>query len=648
MRLILLCLLFFLPLYASETYLDIDQKKIYFLGKKSAYFVDHNGSMSISEIQKQIFTPSNEDAPSNGFSDLPYWLKINLHPRADIVNEKWYLKIDYPLLDHIELYAFDAHNKLLFQKKSGELEPFEMREIKQRHFLFAIPFKSVTPLTLYVKIKTTGSVHVPVKLMCDSDVIETEQNALLFLGVYYGIAFIIFIYNAILYSYTRDSNYLRYLLFLVTFIIWQLSFDGLGAEYLWPDSIWAKEHGTAFWIIVSATAATYFGRNFLQTFSYAKNLDRLLVFIMFFGIISAVIAIFYNYTIMIQIGAAMSILIPVILLLSSVKVLGMGNQSARFYILGWGFFLVGSMLFSLNKFNLIGGFYIFNYAQQIGSSLEMIFLSWALADRVYLLRLEYNQKLEKLNITLQERVAESLFEIRKKDQLLAHQARLASIGETIEQIAHQWRQPLNNLALINQDTYFKKRLGTLDDDSFYKAHMKTDENLQFMSKTIDDFRDFFNVDEHDENVTCKPSLIVDQALILSEATLRSSHMKVSVECHDEYAINIKKNEMIQVIINFIKNSVDAVRINAIEEAWMKITIDSDLKNDIIRFEDNAGGIETVLIDKIFEPYVSTKKSSGGTGIGLYMSRMIVEKYQGSITVSNTIEGACFEIRLPRS
>jgi len=648
MRFILFYILLFAPLYANETFVDIDQKKIYSLGKQSAYFVDSTRLMSIADIQKQTFTPSDEQAPSNGFSNLPYWLKVTLRPHQEMMHEKWYLKIDYPLLDHIHLYGFDANNTLLFQKRSGDLEPFDLREVKQRHFLFAIPFKSATPLTLYMKIQTTGSVHVPLTLIRDSDVLETEQNTLLLVGIYYGIAFIIFIYNAILYYYTRDSNYLRYLFFLGTFIICQLSFDGLGSEYLWPDSTWAKEHGIAFWIIVSATAATYFGRNFLQTFTYAKNLDRLLVFIMGVGSFMAIIAIFYNYTVMIQIGAALSILMSVILLLSSIKVLRMGNQSARFYVLGWGLFLVGTMLLALNKFNIIGGFYFFNYTQQIGSSLEMIFLSWALADRIYLLRLEYNEKLKKLNTTLQDRVESSLLEIRKKDQILSHQARLASIGETIEQIAHQWRQPLNNLALINQDIYVKRKLGTLDDESYDKAHFKIDENLQFMSKTIDDFRDFFKMDDKDESVTCKPSLIIDQALIICEATLRSSPVSISVECHHEYPVHIKKNEMIQVIINLIKNSVDAVRLNTVEEAWIKITVDSDLKCDIITLEDNAGGIDPLVMKKIFEPYVSTKKSSGGTGIGLYMSRMIVEKYKGTLEVHNTKHGASFELRLPRT
>lgn len=648
MRLFILLSLFHLCLFSSSDYVVINEKKVYALGLESSYYVDESKVMDIESIKQEHFIPSQEEVPSYGFADVAYWLKISLKPDQSILNEKWFLKIDYPLLDHLALYAYDNKGRLLFEKHGGELEPFENREIKQRDFIFEIPFESDRLLSLYLRVETSGTIHLPIKLVRDIDIIETQQDSLLLSGLYYGLFIIIFVYSFILFIYTKDKNYVYYLFFLSTFVMWQLSFDGFGVEFFWTDMWWNIEKGTVFWMILAAFASVLFGKTFLQTSLYAPRLDRILLFFIVISFLAAMAATFLDYSLMVQVGAVISILMPIFLLISGIVTYRAGNRAARFYILGWTFFLVGSVLFALNKFDIIGGFYLINYAQQVGSAFEMIFLSWALADRIHLLQVEYNIKMEKLNVTLHQRVAASLEEMRKKDQVLAHQARLASIGETIEQIAHQWRQPLNNLALINQDTYFKRKLGTLDEVAFDEAHNKIDENLQFMSKTIDDFRDFFNVDDSDEDLTCKPSLIVDHALILSESLLHYSKVDIEIECISEYNIKIRKNEMSQVIMNLIKNSIDAIRIKEIENGYIKIRIDSDLEHDIISFEDNGGGIKPAILDKVFEPYVSTKKSSGGTGIGLYMSRLIIEKYEGEMRVKNTEHGALFEIRLPRS
>ncbi len=643
MRLILIFLFLCNLALASENYYQINEKRVYLLGKKSSRFIDTNKSMPIELIQKQNFTLCNEDAPAYGYADIAYWLKVQIQPSVDVINDHWYLKIDYPLLDHLELYVYNSKNKLLLRKRSGEFEPYSQRDIEQRFFVFGIPFNSTEPLTFYLRIETSGSIQIPIKLLRDVDIIEEEQSSLLLSGMYYGIFLIIFIYNLILYSYTWDKNYILYLLFLSSFVMWQLSFDGLGVMFFWTDVQWNIEHGTAFWMVFSAFTALLFSRVFLRTSFYAPRLDKLLLFFIGISFIVTILSIFVDYTAIVRVGVALTMIASIIMLVSGVITYRKGNKAARFYILGWSFFLIGSFLLALNKLDVIGSFYFMNEIQKSGSAFEMLFLSWALADRIYLLQNEYNVKLEKLNITLKERVENALLEMRKKDQILAHQTRLASIGETIEQIAHQWRQPLNNLALINQDLYFKKQLGTLDDESFEKAHIKTDENLQFMSQTIDDFRNFFNTDEGDELITCKPSLFIKNALVLSEASLRYSKIDINVECINENEMQVKQNEMTQVIMNLIKNSTDALRIKGIENGWIKIIIDTDKNYNNITFSDNAGGIEALLLPKIFDAYVSTKKADGGTGIGLYMSKLIVEKYGGTLSAENTQDGIAFKI-----
>ncbi len=641
-RFLLLFGLFLGPLFGEGTLLEINESRVYDLGKSLNYYADTNKSETFRSVLHAPFHPCKRDVPSFGFSASAYWFRLNLLPSSEVLNDRWFLKIEYPLLDSIDLYGIDSDGALLFEKHGGELEPFGSRELSQRHFIFEVPFVAGQELTLLLRVETMGSLQLPITLQRGVDLLVTQQSRLLLIGVYYGIFLIIFVYNMILFFYTWDRNYIRYLLFLSSFIMWQLSFDGLGAEYFWTDQWWSIHHGTAFWIIFSSFSAILFGRYFLQTSEFAPKLDAVLLLTLFISGTSSLLATFISYDVMVRVGAFLAIVTPLLLLSSGIVVWKRGHRAARFYIMGWSAFLVGSALFSLNKFDAISGFYMINYAQQIGSALEMLFLSWALADRVNMLQVEYNEKLRRLNMTLQERVRETLDHMRKKDQMLSHQARLASMGEMIEQIAHQWRQPLNNMALLNQDTYVKMSLGILDNTTLEKNHDHINDNLQYMSKTIDDFRTFFAVES--ESVTCNLSEIIDDTVKLTESTLHYSSIEVRRVYESDGRIRVKKNELMQVFMNLVKNSIDVIKEKERRPGRITIRMTTLFGRAEIYFEDNGGGIRESQLEEIFKPYVSSKKE--GTGIGLYLSRAIVEKYHGTISVTNGTQGACFHISLP--
>ena len=628
----------------ADNTLVIDEPHRYNIGTYCSYYEDTTATMGLEAVRQQIFSPSKQVAPSFGFTSSVFWFKLKVRVDTSMMQKQWYLDIAYPMLNHIDLYGYDSAGVLLFHKKSGLFEPFANREIQQHNFSFLLPLQAQQPMELYLRVESMGAMQVPMQILRDVDLIQTQHSRLLFIGIYYGFFIIIFMYNATLYFFTYDRNYLRYLLFLSAYILWQLTYDGLGVQYFWTDAWWYIEHGTGFSILFASSAAAYFGRNFLQTRYYAKMLDKFLLILIIFSLVGALLSAFISYAIMVQVGALLSIFVPIILLYSGIRVWLKGNRAARFYILGWSAFLIGCVLFSLNKFNVIGGFYMMNYSQQIGSALEMLFLSWALADRINLLHVEYNGKLQKLNTTLQEKVQDALARMRQKDQMLAHQARLASIGETIEQIAHQWRQPLNNLALLNQDSYIKRKLGKQTEEEFDSTHDRINENLQFMSRTIDDFRNFFNV--QDDVLTCKLHEIIDDALKLSESSIRYAKIAVEVSGASSRKLKVRKNEMTQVIMNLIKNSTDAINERGIQDGKIWIEIASVDHLDVLRVEDNAGGIDEALLKRIFEPYVTTKKATGGTGIGLYLSRLIIEKYEGVVHVRNTDKGVRFTITLP--
>jgi len=277
--------------------------------------------------------------------------------------------------------------------------------------------------------------------------------------------------------------------------------------------------------------------------------------------------------------------------------------------------------------------------------LEMIFLSWALAERFRILEEQHVTRIFNAKNELEKKVQKALEKERANDQLLINQSRLASMGEMIEQIAHQWRQPLNTIGLINQDLYFKMMLNKFKDEDFKKAHTQIDKNIQYMSKTIDDFRNYYNTDKQVTSYLLRG--VVDDVVNIVEATLSHEKINLTIVSKDDIYVSGIRNELIQVIINIINNAKDALREKNIENKMISIFIKEDQDNAYISILDNANGIKENIIDKIFDPYFTTKFAHQGTGIGLYMSKMIIEKnLGGSLSVNNEKNGACFKITLP--
>lgn len=606
---------------------------------------DTNGSLEFDQVKSNLFTPyTKENSVNFGFTKSVYWFKIDLnnYAAADI---DWWMKIDYPLLECIDVFLLKPDGSLIKHQHIGTSHSFKSRDIASHYFISQLPLNDITDSTLLLRVKTQSSMQLPLSIYSSKMLMEELEQNNFFVGLYYGIFFIVLLYNIVLFIYTRDRNYIRYILFLVTFILWQLSFDGLGIKYLWGDVRWLIDHGSSTFIALTSFSALYFSRHFLHTPLYAPKIDKLLVAVMIFSIIMSVASAFFSYGDVIQVNASIASIIPIVLLTAGLAVLRHDYRAARFYVAGWSVLLIATIIFAFNKFDLIPSFYGVNNVQQIGSAIEMIFLSLALADRVYLLQREYIEKLNHLNDTLREKVENALNEARLKDRLFVQQSRLAAMGEMIEQIAHQWRQPLNTLALINQDMYVKHKLGKCDESCFDKSHNSIDEHLQYLSKTIDDFRNFYKTDKSKSLEDIGD--LVSEALKLSDVFLKYAKIKTKVDILTTHKIDIAKNEMIQVLMNLIKNAHDAIIEQKIADGKILICVEEVDEGIQVSVEDNAGGIAPAVMGNIFDIYFTTKDPEHGSGLGLHMSKYIIEEsFGGKIRVKNINKGARFVIVLP--
>jgi len=238
---------------------------------------------------------------------------------------------------------------------------------------------------------------------------------------------------------------------------------------------------------------------------------------------------------------------------------------------------------------------------------------------------------------LDKRVKEEIEKRREKEQLLMHQSKLAALGEMLGNIAHQWRHPITRLSLLLQQLEMAFMTNKLNKEKFEKIKNQAMMQINYMSDTIDDFTNFFKKDTKKSEF--KVSQIIEDVLKLLEGRLKN--IEVSVEIKKDKKLIGYKSEFSQVILNIINNAIDVLTEREIKNKKITITIDEK-----ITICDNGGGVDEKIIDKIFEPYFTTKFQSQGTGIGLYMSRVIItQRFNGKIYVKNNKNGACFFIEV---
>lgn len=255
------------------------------------------------------------------------------------------------------------------------------------------------------------------------------------------------------------------------------------------------------------------------------------------------------------------------------------------------------------------------------------------------------KQLEKLNQELQIKIDNAVRKEKQQNAIMNQQSRLASMGEILENIAHQWRQPLNTVSWIMNDTLIKAKLGKSDEINLEELAKKVNHSIQFMSETVEDFRRF--VDHSDLAQTFNIKKTIDSTIMLIKETLVKSNIQIELDCPDDITYKGYENDFKHVIMNLINNARDAFEDRKIQDGLIYIRVYHEKDELIIAVRDNAGGIEKPILKNIFEPYFTTKHKTKGTGLGLYMTKNLIEKVHGSIeAISIMNKKTTFIIKLP--
>lgn len=306
---------------------------------------------------------------------------------------------------------------------------------------------------------------------------------------------------------------------------------------------------------------------------------------------------------------------------------------------------IGMMLFTHDN---IGAFTQYDKLENI---INLNFFELAQVLVFYVHQAMYREKehllleLHNANKDLNRRVKEEVNKNREKEKFLMYQSRLAQMGEMINMIAHQWRQPLNSVSIIIQTIGMKFKKDALSKEAMEEFQTKVLHQIDYMSETIDSFRDFFKPEKEKKEFSLQDVILY----VVNISKFEMQKNSIGFEYHQDAKLMLVgyPNELGQAILNIVNNARDQLLKMNPEKKKITITIRSEIESVTIEIADTAGGVDEKNKEKIFEPYFSTKEAKNGTGLGLYITKMIIEEHmQGKLFVKNSDEGALFTIKLP--
>ncbi|MEE4356984.1 MAG: 7TM diverse intracellular signaling domain-containing protein [Desulfococcaceae bacterium] len=370
-------------LYGADTVLLYEDLPSVSLGPYVSYLEDPAHEWTVGKLleEKPVFQSSGSDVLNFGFSDAAFWLRIRIGTVQRKAEKDWFLELAYPLIDQVSLFYLLPDGNIR-EIRGGDSLPFGQRSLRYRNMIFPVRTRVGEVQTLYMKIRTESSVQIPLTLWSPAAFAEKVNEEQFGMGLYYGIMLVMVLYNLFIFLSVRDRNYLFYILYILGYGLFQLSLNGQAYPFFWPDFPWWAGRSVPFFMGFAGFWGACFSRSFLRAGHYAPRWSVLLLLIMLWALVVMVLALCTPYALIIKIATLFVILNAMCILSTGLTCQLRGCRTARFFMIAWVAFLSGVIVYSLKTFGLFSSNFFTNYAIQIGSALEVILLSLALADRI--------------------------------------------------------------------------------------------------------------------------------------------------------------------------------------------------------------------------------------------------------------------------
>lgn len=589
-------------------------------------FEDKNGLMSLNDIKQnshKLFKV--RDKSSFGVTQSTIWLKIELvNNKSKSVHK--YIRFTEAFLYSIEVYD---ERKIL---KGGTKVLFENRQLKYVNDTFEVKLQEKSKKDIYVKILPKYNATYAYEIFNSQTELISHQNLRdsIFLA-YVSVMTVILIGSIALVVIFKERLFIYYLFFIISCIIFQFFQSGrvLKITYI-PELIKYDEIIALLTVLTMTLFITTLFKKEKNEKLFFKRLFKFVYFMILFGIV--LLCIDFNFYIdsfievfIINLGLISLFYFLIYLVIKKVKY-------SFFVFLGMFVFINTALLCALyymglfnNPFSLV--------IMQVGSVIEAVAFFSLILHRIYSQVILEKEKSDKY-----------VQELNIKQTLLTHQQRLAQQGEMLSMIAHQWRQPLTAINATASNLLVKNMLNNIDSKELEKELTLITDYSQHLSSTVNDFRNFFKPVKDKENISLEK--LVEKSLKIIKTSIEFDGIELVKNYSSNRTISTYSNEIQQVILNIIKNAQDALIHRNIKDKKIFIETKNVQNRVILTIADNAGGIDKKIIQKIFDPYFSTKNKQEGTGLGLYMSKtIIVEHCKGKLSVDNNKYGAIFTIEL---
>lgn len=413
------------------------------------YLADPGGALTADEIFSNPpgyrFQALPEGGPNLGFAKGVHWFRIPV-VNVDHAARRWLLQIAYPLLDEIEVW-FRRGNRTVEHVAMGDSLPFAERPIENRHFIVPFTLEAGQGAEILMRVRNTGSVQLPANILTLEAFHSQDQRVQFSLGAYFGLLLALAVYNALIYLALRDISYLYYVGHLATYLILQMTLNGIAFQYLWPQ--WPQLNNDAIVVLVAAAMSwiLLFTRSFLALKDRRPMADATCRALSGFSASLAVVFLFLPFALAVQIAAGLALMVVVLIMAIAGQDLFKGIKAARYFLLAWAVFLLGIAVYVLKTFGVLPANLMTEYAVQFGSALEATLLSFALADRMRLLK----QQSERI-----QREAASHLERRVEERTRALNEALGQLARVNQRL--QAQNSTDGLTGVRNRRFFDERL----------------------------------------------------------------------------------------------------------------------------------------------------------------------------------------------
>lgn len=373
-------------LHAGVGSLVIGPQGSYPLSRAFMVLEDRGGQLTLDEVlqpaQQAQFRPVEEGGSATNFGLTPsaFWLRIGLQAQAD-TPAPWLLEVAFPTLDQLDVHTSTAGGGFAHQR-GGDLLPFASRAVPHRNHVFPLALQPGAETTLYLRVQSQGTLSVPARLWQTAALWQRDQLEYAGLSLYFGLLTGLLLYNLLLFFSVRDRAYLIYVGFVGGMAVSQAALTGLGAQFLWPGQTWWGSVASPVGLSVSAAFGLLFSRNFLATATRMPRLNRVLLVLVGGWMLTLLVAVLLSYAVASWMVTVLAVISVTVVVLAGILSVRARHHGARYFLLAWAVLLTGVVIIALHNVGLLPSNLLTANALLIGSALEMVLLSFALADRI--------------------------------------------------------------------------------------------------------------------------------------------------------------------------------------------------------------------------------------------------------------------------